>query len=187
MIDTGANRTFVSIKALDSIRNRNITNKTQRRVLLADGRTSISVYSEMSLSIIVNNVYTSIRALIVKDLCADCILGMDFIAKYKHINIADQTVSFGVRNHRLIIPIVSEEGVCVRIRLINSVRILPRQQLSVVVSLPVFTSHSGQFSYSRRTCKFHKIIQELLQANLIRPLYSPYAALALLVTKKDST
>ncbi|CAF4374162.1 unnamed protein product, partial [Rotaria sordida] len=94
MIDTGANRTFISKNALKSIRNSRIINRIQRQVFLADGYTSITVYGEVNLSFVMNNVYTSIRALIVKNLCVSCILGMDFIIKYKLIiNTVNRTIS----------------------------------------------------------------------------------------------
>ena len=110
MIDTGANRTFISKDALNSIRSSRIINRTQRQVILADGYTSINVYGEVDLSFVTNNVYTSIRALIVKNLCVDCILGMDYIIKYKLIiNTINRTISIGVKNHRIIIPIDSSE------------------------------------------------------------------------------
>ena len=57
-----------------------------------------------------NAVYTSIRALIVKNLCVNCILGMDYIIKYKlSINTVNRTISIGVQNHRMIMPIESSE------------------------------------------------------------------------------
>ncbi|CAF5206107.1 unnamed protein product, partial [Rotaria magnacalcarata] len=40
------------------------------------------------------DMLTNIKAFIVKELCVDCILGMDFINKYKLIiNTEDRTVS----------------------------------------------------------------------------------------------
>ncbi|CAF3544285.1 unnamed protein product [Rotaria sp. Silwood1] len=112
MIDTGANRTFITKKALNSIRNIKIINRIQRQVFLADGYTSITVYGEVDLSFVMNNIYTSIRALIVKNLCVSCILGMDYIIKYKLIiNTVNQTISIGVKNYRLTIPIDNSEKI----------------------------------------------------------------------------
>ncbi len=81
MIDTGANRSFISIKALDPSYGKMFINKIQKSVILADGYTSISVYGTLNLSIIMGDTSTSIKAFVVKELCADCILGMDFINK----------------------------------------------------------------------------------------------------------
>ncbi|CAF1061429.1 unnamed protein product [Rotaria magnacalcarata] len=76
----------------------------------ADGYTSITVYGEVDLSFILNNVYTSIRALIVTNLYVNCILGIDYIIKYKLIiNIVNRTISMDVTNRRLIIPIDNSE------------------------------------------------------------------------------
>ncbi|CAF1219672.1 unnamed protein product [Rotaria sp. Silwood1] len=112
MIDTGATQSFISKMALNSIRNSKIINRIQRQVFLADGYTSITVYGEVELSIVMNNIYTSIRALIVKNLCINCILGMDYISKYKLIiNIVNQSISIGVKNNRLTIPIDNSEKI----------------------------------------------------------------------------
>ena len=43
MIDTGANRTFISQNALNLIRNSRVINRIRRQVLLADGHTTINV------------------------------------------------------------------------------------------------------------------------------------------------
>jgi hypothetical protein len=110
MIDTGASRTLISQKALNSIQNSKIINRIQRQVFLADGYTSITVYGEVDLSFIMNNIRTSIRALIVKNLCVNCILGMDYIIKYKLIiNTVDRKVTIGVKNYRLALPMANGE------------------------------------------------------------------------------
>ena len=110
MIDTGANRTFITMKVLNSIRNSRIINRIQRQVFLADGYTSITVYGEVNLPLVINNVYTSIRALIVENLCVNCILGMDYIIKYKLIiNIVNRTISMGIKNYRFTMPIDNSE------------------------------------------------------------------------------
>ena len=110
MIDTGANRTFITMKVLNSIRNSRIINRIQRQVFLADGYTSITVYGEVNLPLVINNVYTSIRALIVENLCVNYILGMDYIIKYKLIiNIVNRTISMGIKNYRFTMPIDNSE------------------------------------------------------------------------------
>jgi hypothetical protein len=76
MIDTGANKTFISIKALDPSYGKMFVNKLHKRVILADGYSSISVYGTLNLSIIMGDTLTSIKAFVVKELCADCILGI---------------------------------------------------------------------------------------------------------------
>ncbi|CAM2727912.1 unnamed protein product [Rotaria socialis] len=130
MLDTGANRTFISQKALNSIRSSKIINQIQREVFLADGYTSIMVYGEVDLSFIMNNIRTSIRALIVKNLCVNCILGMDYIIKYKLIiNTVNRTITIGVKNYRLAIPMANREKI-----IFNSISTSPLMSIGIPVT-----------------------------------------------------
>ena len=52
MIDTGANRTFISIKALPTFYSKSFINRKQQNAVLADGHTSISVLGTLNLRII---------------------------------------------------------------------------------------------------------------------------------------
>lgn len=107
MIDTGANRSFISSALLNSVCPFNQKEHTPREVYLADGQSSIAIDGELNLPIIINNIYTSIQVLVVKSLCAECILGMDFINKYKLIiDTMSRSISIEIRNHRFSIPIV---------------------------------------------------------------------------------
>ena len=76
MIDTGATRTFISMKCFKAMKEKRVVNQQRHRVFLADGHTYLMVYGEVN---------TSIRAFMVEGLCAGCILGMDFIRKYNLI------------------------------------------------------------------------------------------------------
>ena len=93
MLNAGANRTFISIKALHPLNSKQFVNKSYKRVTLADGYTSLSVLGTLNLSIIMGDMLTSIKSYVVKELCANCILGMDFINKYKLIiNMEEQLI-----------------------------------------------------------------------------------------------
>ncbi|CAF4333803.1 unnamed protein product, partial [Rotaria magnacalcarata] len=130
MLDTGANRTFISQKALTSIRSSKIINQIQREVFLADGYTSITVYGEVDLSFIMNNIRTSVRALIVKNLCVNCILGMDYIIKYKLIiNIGNRTITIGVKNYRLVIPMANSDKI-----IFNTISTSPLMSIGISVT-----------------------------------------------------
>ncbi|CAF4180887.1 unnamed protein product [Rotaria sordida] len=114
MMDTGANRFFISIKALDPS--------------YADGYTSLSVFGTMNLFIMMGDMSTSIKALFVKELCANCILGMDFIHKYKlFINTEEQIVSISDNYKRITLKFDINKGdIRYPARLINNVRIPPK-------------------------------------------------------------
>ncbi|CAF1475073.1 unnamed protein product, partial [Rotaria sordida] len=137
MIDTGANRTFISINALSFKNNKQFITTHQRRVYLADGQTSITVYGEVQLHIMLGDIKATILALIVKQLCTDCILGMDFIYKYKLIiNTEDRTVSICENDKRISLKIDSNSyRTRFPTRLINNIKISPRSTVSIPVSI----------------------------------------------------
>ncbi|CAF4225426.1 unnamed protein product [Rotaria sordida] len=128
MMDTGANRFFISIKALDPSYDKQFINKSHSRAILADGYTSLSVFGTMNLFIMMGDMSTSIKALFVKELCANCILGMDFIHKYKlFINTEEQIVSISDNYKRITLKFDINKGdIRYPARLINNVRIPPK-------------------------------------------------------------
>ncbi|CAF1598861.1 unnamed protein product [Rotaria magnacalcarata] len=137
MIDTGANRTFISVKALHLSYKKQPINKLSSRVLLADGYTSISILGTVHLSINMGDMLTTIKAFIVKELCVDCILGMDFINKYKMlINTEERTVSIRDDHKRTTLQFdVNKHCINYPARLINHIRIPPKRTVSVPVSV----------------------------------------------------
>lgn len=143
MIDTGANRTFISTKSLYSTYDKRFVNRIHRRVFLADGFTSLSVYGEVKLHIILNGMHTFIQAFVVNELCADCILGMDFIKKYKLIiNMGEQTVSVCNNNEQITLKIdVNKNNIRFPARLINNIRIPPKRTVSVPVSVELTSAN----------------------------------------------
>ncbi|CAF4091250.1 unnamed protein product [Rotaria magnacalcarata] len=101
------------------------------------GQSSIFVYDEIKLHIMLGDIEASIVALIVKQLCTDCILGMDFINKYKLIiNTEDRTISIRNNDKRILLKIDSNSS---RVhspgRLINNTRIPPKRTISIPVSI----------------------------------------------------
>ncbi|CAF4226909.1 unnamed protein product [Rotaria sp. Silwood2] len=137
MIDTGANRTFISIKALDPSYGKIFVNKLYKCAILADGYSSIFVYGTLNLSIIMGDTSTSIKAFVVKELCADCILGMDFINKYKLIINTEEKIVSLYNNYKrttLKFDIKSNENKYPA-RLINNIRIPSKQTRSIPVSI----------------------------------------------------
>ncbi|CAF1408799.1 unnamed protein product [Rotaria sordida] len=137
MIDTGANRTFISIKVLPTFHNKSFVNGKQKNATLADGHTSISVLGTSNLRIVMGDMLTFIKAYVVSDLCADCILGMDFINKYKLIINAEEKIVSLYNNYKrttLKFDINSNENKYPA-RLINNIRVPPKQTMSIPVSI----------------------------------------------------
>jgi hypothetical protein len=109
MIDTGASRTFVSSRTLQAIYFKQFNGQADERVFLADGRTSIVVGGEVNVPIQFGKTTVIIRASVVKDLCADYILGMDFIEKYQMIiNMQYRTISIFNGHNRIMLSIYRE-------------------------------------------------------------------------------
>ena len=99
------------MKALHTSYKKQFVNKKYRHVFVADGFTSIMIYGEVKLNIILGDMPTSINAFIVKDLCASCILGMDFINRYKLIiNMRERTVSVYNHSKRITLKINCSKG-----------------------------------------------------------------------------
>ena len=137
MLDTDANRTFISIKSLHPLNSKQFVNKSYKLVTLADGYTSLSDLGTLDLSIIMGDMLTSIKSFVVKGLCADCILGMDFINKCKLIiNMEEQLVSVRNSHQRTTLDFdVNKGDIRYPTCLINSIRIPPNRTVLVPVSV----------------------------------------------------
>ncbi|CAF1438183.1 unnamed protein product [Rotaria sordida] len=92
------------------------------RAILADGYTSLSVFGTMNLFIMMGDMSTSIKALFVKELCANCIL--------------EQIVSISDNYKRITLKFDINKGdIRYSARLINNVRIPPKRIVTVPVSV----------------------------------------------------
>ncbi|CAF4424829.1 unnamed protein product, partial [Adineta steineri] len=135
MIDTGANRTFISLQALSTSYSKQFINAKQKTASLADGHTSISILGTLDLHIVIGDMSTSIKGYVVKDLCAECILGMDFISKYKFIINADERV-ISLCDHEKRIALeydVNQDEICYPARTIRYTYIPPQGTVSIPV------------------------------------------------------
>ena len=83
------------------------------------------------------DISTSIQAFVIKELCADCILGMDFINKYKLIiNTEEQMVSISNNYQCTTLKFDLNQGdINYPTRLINNIRIPPKRIVLVPVSV----------------------------------------------------
>ncbi|CAF1395596.1 unnamed protein product [Rotaria sordida] len=139
MIDTGANRTFISLQALSTSHNRQFINKKQKSASLADGHTSISILGTLDLHIVIDDMSISIKVYVVKDLCVECILGMHFISKYKVIINADaRVVSICDNEKRIILEFdVNQEEIRYPARTIRYTYMPPKRTVSIPVNVGI--------------------------------------------------
>ena len=82
MFDSGATTSFISKAALKRTKHLPI-NTNPQRYLMADGYTSFEAIGFVKIFIEFGGIKTSILVGVVSSLCTDCILGMDYINKYK--------------------------------------------------------------------------------------------------------
>ncbi|CAF1521164.1 unnamed protein product, partial [Rotaria sp. Silwood1] len=136
MIDIDTPHTFISMKSLSKICSQEFINSIHRPVFSTHENIPFPIYGEIPLSIKMGEILTSIRAFIIQDLYVDCILGMDFIKKYKlHINSEEQTMSIADNNKRTTLHMNVNNGkIRLPVRLINTIRIKPKQTVSVPLS-----------------------------------------------------
>lgn len=94
LIDTGATTTFISEHSLRRISHYTLLHKTSSSFILADGTAPFYTSGVVQLTITFANHSTTITAHIASNLCADLILGMDYINKYNlSIDVKQQVVS----------------------------------------------------------------------------------------------
>ena len=89
LLDTGASRSFIRASTLSNCRLK-VQDQTPNVFWLADGTTSFSTQGTIHLRIKLNGYVTTIPALVVRNLSCDCILGMDWLRKYR-VDICNST------------------------------------------------------------------------------------------------
>ncbi|CAF4459798.1 unnamed protein product [Rotaria socialis] len=109
MIDTGAQNSFVHERNLtlnDKFKSSTIP---QQKFYMADGLTSFIVTGTVTLNIFIGDILTSILAYVTKNLCADLILGMDYLLKYDlEIKPKKKIILFYLHDKAITMPIDNE-------------------------------------------------------------------------------
>ncbi|CAF1426814.1 unnamed protein product [Rotaria sp. Silwood1] len=82
MFDSGSTKSFINQIALKRIQHLSI-HFNQQHYVMADGHTPFEVIGTVRIFIEMNHIKTNILVGVVNSLCTDCILGMDYINKYK--------------------------------------------------------------------------------------------------------
>jgi hypothetical protein len=184
MIDTGANRTFISLQALPTSLSQKFNYTKQKTAFLADGHSSISIFGTLELQITVGDMVTSIEAQVVKDLCIECILGMDFINKYKFvINSNDRTISMCDENRCITLEFaVNQEKIRYPARTIHYTYIPPGKTVSIPVNLGISSTkvpfrpsyHLAQRSPMILLNKMAVVNEQQSHISLYNPTLYPY-------------
>ena len=118
--------------------------------VLADGVAPFQVLGTVELSIQFTNITTTIQAHIARNLCADMILGMDYINKYNlNINVKQQTISIEY-NNRILTLNIDQDGELHKIPVTSSnpIYIPPHSNRSSSVSIPISSISSSFVPHS---------------------------------------
>ncbi len=98
MFDSGSTRSFIKKAVLQRTPHLPI-NLQQQHYFMADGATTFEVIGMVKIFIEINQLKTSILVGVVNSLCADCILGMDYINQYQvNLNNKEKQVQFHIHN-----------------------------------------------------------------------------------------
>ncbi|CAF3877395.1 unnamed protein product [Rotaria sordida] len=154
MFDSGASSSFIKKSALKRTKHLPIS-YNQQRYLMADGYTTFEVHGYVKVFIEFNQIKTSIIVGVVNSLCTDCILGMDYINKYKiNLNNKEKQLEIYTSNDKTIIPMKNKNyKIKVICQLINSTYIYPYQAKRIKIVTQIC---SGQISFSPAYHLIHK-------------------------------
>ncbi|CAF4149183.1 unnamed protein product [Rotaria sordida] len=146
MLDSGATTSFISKAALKRTKHLPIR-FTQQHYLMADGYITFEVIGTVKIFIEFNQMKTSIVVRVVNSLCADCILGMDSINKYKvNLNNKDKQIQIHTFKNMITIPMEDQVGsIRMLCRLINPTYIYPYQEKRIKIATQM---SSGQLLFS---------------------------------------
>ncbi|CAF4422875.1 unnamed protein product [Didymodactylos carnosus] len=142
MIDTGATNTLITEKALLSTHHKKFTSKYPWKLYQADGQTPLEVVGVVQLQIQIKSTNTNISAYVVKHLCTPCLLGTDYINKYKFkIDAGAQTITIINNKDEITTNIIKHShSIRLPVRLINPVIVPPYENRNVLVSTDISTA-----------------------------------------------
>lgn len=132
MIDTGATRSFITKRALRRLQYSQI-HSTPSTAQLGDGHTTLNIFGEVHLIVQINNVFTTIYALVVESLTADFILGGDWCTQYgARIDYDTNQVSICSSYGRTYVPYAKQiDHLTLNLKLTNLITIPPREACTV--------------------------------------------------------
>ncbi|CAF4687949.1 unnamed protein product, partial [Rotaria sp. Silwood2] len=146
MIDSGSTKSFIDITALNRTKHLPIyLNKFN--YLMKDGCTTFQVIGIIKIFIELHHITTTIVVRVVNSLCADCILGMVFINKYK-CNFNNKKKQVQVYTSTDQVPLPMEEPVDkikIVCKLEHATYLNPYQERQIKIVLQV---SSGQMLFS---------------------------------------
>jgi hypothetical protein len=164
MFDSGSTKSFINKAALKRIKHLPI-NYNYQRYLMADGYTTFEVHGYVKIFIQFNQMKTNIIVGVVKSLLTDCILGMDYINKYKvNLNNKEKQIQIHTSDDKTIIPMKDKNfNLKIICQLINSTDIYPYQEkrIKIVTQVPsgkMLFSSAYHLTYKKGLVTPHSLI-----------------------------
>ncbi|CAF3494538.1 unnamed protein product [Rotaria socialis] len=154
MLDTGATQSFITKTALTKTKHLPLNNN-QQHYLMADGYTTFKVVGLVKIFIDINQIKTNIVVGVVDSLCTDCILGMNFINKYKvNINNKNKQIEIYTSNNKTTISMDDKiKDIITPCHLLNNTCIYPYQENTIKITLRLAT---GELLFSPAHQLIHK-------------------------------
>ena len=146
MVDTGASRSFIAQHTLNRLHHSKL-HSVNSTAQLGDGHTTIQILGEIRLVIQFARIYTSVCALVVKDLNSDFILGGDWCYKHRaQIDYATNQVSIRSFRSRVAVPYDKHlDHLTLPLKLINSIKIPPRESCVASAHLQISSANTVRF------------------------------------------
>ncbi|CAM4842086.1 unnamed protein product [Rotaria magnacalcarata] len=147
MLDTGATHSFIIQRTLKQL-HRSPTSHFTRQAQLGDGRTTLQIISEVHLPLQFASIITPLKALVVKQMNSDFILGSDWCTQNAvHIDYANNRVSIRSPRGRLFIPYDNAiDYIALDVTTVNVVKIPPRESCIVQAKIELSSADAIYFS-----------------------------------------
>ncbi|CAM4747325.1 unnamed protein product [Rotaria magnacalcarata] len=151
MLDTGATTSLISQTEFDLITHPPIQ-QIPTTALLGDGQIKIIVNGAVELTITINDITTTITALIVDSLGANLILGMDWCKSNSvNVNIGKKQVEINHPKYGITATPFLDSG-SVDVRLTECITLLPHHEHIVKMYVPISSANLVSFLPDIKTC-----------------------------------
>ncbi|CAF4757913.1 unnamed protein product [Rotaria sp. Silwood2] len=144
MIDTGATRSLIKRSTLLRVNYHHHTYGTMEEITLGDGKTTFWQYGSINMRTKINNIKTRVKVMVVDDLAADFILGMDWI-KYYHVDILPRKRQLRIHYRRQQIIVKFDEDVPVDVKVAQEYKIFPGTNCIVKVKTSLIDANHLYF------------------------------------------
>ncbi|CAF0824063.1 unnamed protein product [Adineta steineri] len=145
MVDTGATISLIKLSTLTQMKYHHHISGKRGEITLGDGKTKLWQYGTVDLTVIISNIETKVKAVIVDDLAADFILGLDWIKLYD-VHILPCRQQLKVHHHQQQATIGFDKDVKSDVRLVQQYNILPGVSCIVKAKSSIIKANHLYFS-----------------------------------------